>query len=78
MSQGDPTRARQGATADQRDARTGVVVIAVPEYSVVILEKDEDFDALMLRFLQTGLQLFIDPLFDLRGDLIKGDTMFRR
>lgn len=46
--------------------------LQVPEYSVVILEKDEDFDALMLRCLRTGLQLFIDPLFDLRGDLMKG------
>lgn len=44
----------------------------MPEYAVVVLEEDDDFDALMLYCLQMGLHLYIDPLFDLQGDLIKG------
>ena len=45
--------------------------LQLPEYSVAILHSDADFDALMVKCLQLGLQLLIDPIFNLRGTLIK-------
>lgn len=46
--------------------------LSFPEYGVTILEKDVDFDKFTQHYLDSGINIIIDPVFSPRGELLKG------
>jgi predicted RNA binding protein with dsRBD fold (UPF0201 family) len=46
--------------------------IALPTIKLKIIKSDEEFDSLIKTFIQDGLTPVIDPIFDMKGELVKG------
>lgn len=46
--------------------------VALPTYSVHVLDSDRDFDEVVASCRDRGLQVVIDPMFDMRGTPLRG------